>query len=63
MTIPTTNKHTRKTATVIDHILTKGFVEKFFKSATFKTDISDYFHICILFPSHEIPTVKETSDL
>ena len=63
VTIPTTNKSTRKTTTAIDHILIKSFADTFFKSATFKIDISGYFHICVLISSHEIPTVKEPSDL
>ena len=51
--IPTINKPTRvtmKTATAIDHILTNSFVDTDFKSAIFKTDISDHFPVCLLLP-------------
>ena len=47
------NKPTRftmKTATAIDHILTNSFVDTDFKSAIFKTDISDHFPVCLLLP-------------
>ena len=49
--IPTINKPTRvsrKTATAIDHILTSCFTETVFKTAVFKSDISDHFPICFL---------------
>ena len=44
--IPTRNKPTRvtrKTATAIDHILTNCFIDRTFKIAIFKSDISDHF--------------------
>ena len=52
--IPTINKPTRvtkKTATAIDHILTNCFTETVFKTAIFKSDISNHFLICFLVPS------------
>ena len=36
-----------KTATAIDHILTNSFIDTNFKSAIFKTDISDHFPMCL----------------
>ena len=44
--IPTVNKPTRvtrKTSTIIDHILTNSFVNTNFKTFIFKVDISDQF--------------------
>ena len=49
--IPTENKPTRvtrKTSTIIDHILTNLFVNTNFKTFIFKIDISDHFPICFL---------------
>ena len=49
--IPTVNKLTRvtrKVATAIYHILTNQFVNVSFKTAIFKTDISEYFPVCII---------------
>ena len=46
--IPIINKPTRvtrKSATAIDHIITNCFAESNFKTAIFKTDISDHFPI------------------
>ena len=54
--IPTINKPTRvtrKTATAIDHILTNQFINVAFKTAIFKTDISDHFPVCIIISSTE----------
>ena len=51
--IPTISKPKRvtmKTATAIDHILTNSIVDTNFKSAIFKTDISDDFPICLFLP-------------
>ena len=51
--IPTINKPTTvtmKTATAIDYILTNSYIGTDFKSAIFKTDISDYFPVCLLLP-------------
>ena len=59
--IPTTNKLTRvtmKTVTAIDHILTNSFVDTDFKSAIFKTDISDHFPVCLLLPLPSISNQK-----
>ena len=39
---------TRKMATAIDHILTNQFINVNFKTATFKTNIWDYFPVCII---------------
>ena len=52
--IPTENKPTRvtrKTSTIIDHILTNLFVNTNFKTFIFKIDISDHFPICFLQPT------------
>ena len=52
--IPTINKSTRatrKTAKAIDRIFTNCFTETFFKTAIFKSEISDHFPICFLAPS------------
>ena len=49
--IPTVNKPTRvtrKTSTIIDHILTNLFVNTNFKTSIFKIDISDHSPICFL---------------
>ena len=40
---------TKKTATAIDHIITKSFVENTFKTAINKADVSDHFPIFIFF--------------
>ena len=52
--IPTVNKPTRvtrKTSTILDHILTNLFVNTNFKTFIFKIDISDHFPICFLQPT------------
>ena len=49
--VPTINKPTRvtrKTATAIDQVLTNQFINFNFKTAIFKTDISDHFQVCII---------------
>ena len=54
--IPTINKPTRvtrKTAIAFDHILTNQFIHVAFKTAFFKTDISDHFPVCIIISSTE----------
>ena len=59
--IPTINKPTRvtrKTATAIDHILTNSFTDTVFKTAIFKSDISDHFPICFIIPS----SMKQTNN-
>ena len=59
--IPTKNKSTRvrpKTETAIDVILTNSFTETVFKTAIFKSDISDHFPICFMIPS----SVKQTNN-
>ena len=38
-----------KTVTLIDHIFTNSFVDTDFKSAVFKTDLSDQFPVCLLY--------------
>ena len=48
--IPIINKSTsvtKKTATAIDHIITNCFIDTNFKTAIFKSDINDYFPICV----------------
>ena len=52
--IPTKNKPirvTRTTTTAIDHILTNSFLDRNFKTAVFKSAISDHFPICFIIPS------------
>ena len=55
--IPTINKPTRvtrKMATAIGYnILTNQYINVNFKTAIFKTDISDYFPVCIIISSTE----------
>ena len=44
------NKPTRATikkATTVDHIITNCFIDINFKTAIFKSDISDHFLICV----------------
>ena len=50
-----------KTATAIDNILTNSFVDTNFKSAIFKTDISDHFPICLFLPSVKVKSESETT--
>ena len=52
-TINKPTRVTRKTATAIDHILTNQFINVNFKTAIFKTDISDHFPVCIIISSTE----------
>ena len=47
--IPIINKPTRVTATVTDQIIKDYFVDINFKTASFKSDISDHFPICVFF--------------
>ena len=69
--IPTLNKPTRvtrKTSTIIDHILTNSFVNTNFKTFIFKIDISDHFPICFLQPTSRPRTklhilLKESSTI
>ena len=64
--IPTINKPTRVTrtiATAIDHILTNCFIDRTFKTAIFKSDISDHFPICFIMPSMKTKIKNETSFL
>ena len=61
--IPTINKPTRvtrKTATAIDNILTNCFIDRTFKTAIFKSDISDHFPICFIIPSMKTKIKNET---
>ena len=50
-----------KTATAIDHILTKSFINTNSKSTIFKTDISDHFPICLFPPSPKVKSESETT--
>ena len=55
--VPTINKPTkvtRKTAAAINHILTNHFIDVNFKTAIFKTDISDHFPVSIIISLKEI---------
>ena len=59
--IPTIKKPgrvTRKTTTAIDHILTNSFTYTVFKTAIFKSDISDHFPVCFIIPS----SMKQTNN-
>ena len=59
--IPTINKPTRvtqKTTTAIDHIHTNSFTDTVFKTAIFKSDISNHFPICFMIPS----SMKQTNN-
>ena len=60
--IPTINKPTtvtKITGTTIDHIITNSFVENIFKTAIIKSDVSDYFPICIFIPSANLFTKND----
>ena len=62
--IPTINKPARVTktmASVIDHILTNSFIDRNFKTAIFKSDVSDHFPICFIIPSTKLKIEKKTS--
>ena len=62
--IPTIKKPTRvtrTTATAIDHILTNSFTDRNFKTAIFKSDVSDHFSICFILPSTKPKTENKTS--
>ena len=53
--IPIINKPTKitkKTAIAIDHIITNCFADRYFKTATYKSDISDYRYYRFLFLHH-----------
>ena len=59
--IPTIKKPgrvTQKTTTAIDHILTNSFTNTVFKTAIFKSDISDHFPVCFIIPS----SMKQTNN-
>ena len=62
--IPTINKPTRvtrTTATAIDHILTNSFADRNFKTAIFKSDVSDHFPICFIIRSTKPKIENKTS--
>ena len=62
--IPTIKKPgrvTRTTATVIDHILTNSFADRNFKTAIFKSDVSDQFPICFTIRSTKSKVENKTS--
>ena len=64
--IPTVNKPTRvtrKTSTIIDHILTNLFVNTNFKLLLFKIDISDHFPICFLQPTSRPTEENEVTNI
>ena len=59
--IPIINKPTRvtrKSATAIDHIITNCFAESNFKTAIFKSDISDHFPIGAFFSTTAEQTIN-----
>ena len=49
------------TATAIDHIFTNSFIDRNFKTAIIKTDVSDHFPICFIIPSLKHQTENETT--
>ena len=52
--IPTINKPTRVTRTLvsaIDHILNNSFIDRNLKTAILKVSVSDHFLICFVIPS------------
>ena len=60
--IPTINKPTRvtkKSKTATDHIITSSFVENTFKTAIIKSDVSNYFPICIFIPSANLFAISD----
>ena len=57
-TIKKPSRVTRKTTTAIDHILTNSFTNTVFKTAIFKSDISDHFPVCFIIPS----SMKQTNN-
>ena len=62
--IPNVNKPTRvtrTTVTAIDHIFTNSFIDKNFKTAIFKSDISDHFPICFIITSTKPKIENKTS--
>ena len=62
--IPTINKSnrvTRTTVTAIDHILTNSFTDRNFKTAIFKSDVSDHFSICFILSSTKPKIENKTS--
>ena len=64
--IPTVNKPTRvtrKTSTIIDHILTNLFVNTNFKLFLFKIDISDHFPISFLQPTSRPREENEVTNI
>ena len=55
--IPTINKPTRvtrKTGLAIDQILTNSFIEATIKTDIIKSDVLDYFPICLFLPSEKV---------
>ena len=63
LTINKPTRVTRKTATAIDHILKNCFIDRTFKTAIFRSDISDHFPICFIIPSMKTKIKNETSFL
>ena len=60
----TINKPTRvkrKTTTATDHILTNSFTDTAFKTAIFKSDLSDHFPICFI--NHFLPNNQMTQKI
>ena len=59
LTINKPTRVTRKTATIIDHILTNSFIDTNFQTMIFKAHISDHFPISFLFQS-TMPKLENT---
>ena len=53
--------HSRTTVAAIDHILTNSFIDRNFKTAIFKSDISDHFPVCFIIPSTKPKIENKTS--
>ena len=60
-TINKPTRVTRTTATAIDHVLTNSFIDRNFKTAISKSDISDHFPICFIIPSTKPKIENKTS--
>ena len=60
-TINKPTRVTRTTATAIEHVLTNSFIDRNFKTAISKSDISDHFPICFIIPSTKPKIENKTS--
>ena len=60
-TINKPNRVIRTTATAIDHTLTNSFTDMNFKTAIFKSDVSEHFPICFIIPCTKPKIENKTS--